>query len=502
MGIKIGKIYRISNRYIEIVHFEDVFSKPISFENRLDIAGMINTYVSIPLINTQEAIGVIFDQYNNNADVDLFHNKLERTISKIRIIGTYNPQKDNFKKGIDIYPVIDTEVFTIDRDRLDVIYNSSKVSGEPSLDIGSDIFFPTVKINSDPNLLFGKHLAVFGNTGAGKSCTVASILQGIYNPQTERLKNSKISKLKTIIIDSNDEYKTVFDEITGLEIKKVTIDDLQLSYKDLKFFELTQLLNETSPNVTPYLREAVTELKGGNNVDSSYYYEFSDLPEAIRDAVQRNNEDRNVNFILGFCSHLINRINGFINDDRLNCIFTTENNTVEEFLNSNNSILILSLQVASDVLSIITYLICKSIYYHKVNNRDSKNLLLVLEEAHRYISNTGSELINNFYVEKVAREGRKFGVNLLISTQRPSEVSQAVISQCNSLIVHKITNSRDLEFIRNSIEYEDKNQIDLLTSLKPQQALVLGEAFSFSSLIRIADANPIPNSETPMIFNN
>ncbi|MBI9037732.1 MAG: ATP-binding protein [Bacteroidales bacterium] len=502
MGIKIGKIYRLTNRYVEIVFFEDVFSKPISNQNRLDLAGMINTYVTIPLYNGQEAIGIIFEQLNGYEENDFFNRNPDRIISKVRIIGTYNPIKNNFKKGIDFYPTIETEVFTIDERRLDVIYNSSIDLNEPKLEIGTDIFFPTVSIYADPNVLFGKHLAVFGNTGSGKSCTVTSILQGIYNPIKNRLHNSGTNKLKTILIDSNDEYKNVFDGIDDVSIQKVDIESLELSHKDLKFFELTQLLNETSPNVTPYLREAVVNLKGGQNVDTSVYYNFVDLPDAIRQAVRNNNAPNNVNFTLGFCSHLINRINGFINDDRLKCIFSSRNNTIEEFLNSDKSILILSLQVASDVLSIITYLICKSVYFHKVSNRDSESLLLILEEAHRYISNNGGDLINNFYVEKVAREGRKFGVNLLVSTQRPSEVSQTVISQCNSIIVHKITNSRDLEFIRNTIEYEDKNQIDLLTSLKQQQALVLGEAFSFSSLIRISDADPLPKSETPKIFNN
>jgi hypothetical protein len=88
----------------------------------------------------------------------------------------------------------------------------------------------------------------------------------------------------------------------------------------------------------------------------------------------------------------------------------------------------------------------------------------------------------------------------MVSTQRPSEVSNTVISKCSSLIVHKITNSKDLEFIRNTIEYDDKNQIDLLTSPKHQQALVLVEAFAFSSLTKITDANPLPLSETANIF--
>ncbi|GAB1473156.1 hypothetical protein MASR2M69_05970 [Bacteroidota bacterium] len=90
----------------------------------------------------------------------------------------------------------------------------------------------------------------------------------------------------------------------------------------------------------------------------------------------------------------------------------------------------------------------------------------------------------------------------MVSTQRPSEVSHTVISQCNSLIVHKITNIRDLDFIRNTIEYDDKSQIDLLTSLKTTSISFRREAFAFSSLIRIADAAPLLSVKSPKIFTN
>lgn len=502
MSIKIGQIYKLNNRFIEIIHYDDVFSKPIVNDNMLGIAGMINSYVSISLFNSQIAIGIIFEQTTFKNDNDLFQKNDDVIISKVRVIGSYSPNKEIFKKGLDYYPTIGAEVFTVDKDKLELIYNSGIQDCEPALIVGTDIFFPTINIKADANLLFGKHLAVFGNTGTGKSCTVASILQGIYVKEKVRLFNSNSNKLKTIIIDSNDEYQNVFQDVDPKYIEKKGVSDIKLSHKDLRFFELCQLLNESSPNVTPYLREAITKLKNVTNVDDPIYYEFSKLPDAIKKAVTDNATNaNNANFIIGFCSHLINRINGFVNDERLKCIFNSESNTINDFLKSDKNILILSLQVSSDVLSIITYLICKSIYHYKVTEKNTKNLLLVLEEAHRYISNEGGELINNYYVEKVAREGRKFGVNLLVSTQRPSEVSTSVISQCNTLIVHKITNARDLEFIKNTIEYEDRSQIEMLTSLKPQQALVLGEAFSFSSLIRIANADPLPEGETPKIFN-
>jgi len=510
MAFKIGEVYRITNRYLEIIHNKDIFSKPVSSGNGLHIVGMLNSYISIPLYNSQNAIGIIFEQIEPSKERDiLFNPKNESIISKIRLIGTFNPLSKTFKRGIDYFPTLESDVFTIEENDIEAIYNSTLKDDQASLQIGNDIYFNQVKINADPNILFGKHCAIFGNTGSGKSCTVTSILQGVYL-EKNRLQNANNKSLKTIIIDSNEEYSNIFD-IDGVKPDWVALKDytdLELSHKDLSFYELTQLLKEDSPNVIPYLKTAVKKLKDTENVDENIYFEFSQLEVEIENAVPDiENRGRMVpdTFTIGFLKHIIMRIKHFSSDERFKAVFNKTGNTIEDFLNSDTEqVLILSLRVANDILALFVYMISKSIFNYKTNpaHRRKDNILLVLEEAHRYISTTSTDQMNNYYIDKLAREGRKFGVNLMVSTQRPSEVSNTVISQCNSLIVHKITNNRDLEFIRNTIEYDDKSQIDLLTSLKQQQALVLGEAFAFSSLIRIADANPLPHSETPQIFTN
>ncbi|SIT98034.1 hypothetical protein SAMN05660493_02765 [Epilithonimonas bovis DSM 19482] len=506
MAFKIGEVYRISNRYLEIIHNKDIFSKPVSSGNGLHIIGMLNSYVSIPLYNSQCAIGVIFEQFEASKEREiLFDPKNETIISKIRLIGTYNPISNKFKRGIDYFPTLDSEVLTVEEKELGAIYNSTIRPNEPSLELGNDIYFNDLKIFADPNILFGKHLAVFGNTGSGKSCTVTSILQGVYL-EKNRLNNTKSKALKTIIIDSNEEYSEIFNDSDNIKPDWLLLkdfSDLELSHKDLSFYELTQLLKEESPNVIPYLKSAVKKLKKTENVDEKIYYEFSELQIEIENAVPLDNRGNRDNFTIGFLKHIIMRINHFCSDQRFNAVFNKTGNTIEDFLNSDKEqVLILSLKVANDILALFVYMISKSIFNYKTKyaNREKDNILLVLEEAHRYISTDSTDQMNNYYIEKLAREGRKFGVNLMVSTQRPSEVSHTVISQCNSLIVHKITNNRDLDFIRNTIEYDDKSQIDLLTSLKQQQALVLGEAFAFSSLIKIAEAKPLPHSETPRIF--
>jgi energy-coupling factor transporter ATP-binding protein EcfA2 len=506
MGFKIGEVYRITNRYLEIIHDKDIFSKPISSGNGLHIVGMLNSYVSIPLYNAQNAIGIIFEQLEPSKEREaLFNPKTELIISKIRLIGTFNPTNNSFKKGIDYFPTLDSDVFTVDEQQLESIYNSTIKEDTATLKIGSDIYYNQVNINADPNILFGKHCAIFGNTGSGKSCTVASILQGIYLDRG-RLINTNSKKLKTIIIDSNEEYSEIFNSPDLGKPDWVVLkdySDLELSHKDLSFYEITELLKEDSPNVVPYLKEAIIKLKNNPNADAKIYYEFSQLQVEIENAVPLDNRGNRDNFTIGFLKHIIKRVKHFSSDERFDSVFKKQGNSIEEFLNSDDkTVMILSLRVSNDILALLVYMISKSIFNYKSNpaNREKDNIVLVLEEAHRYISTTSTDQMNNYYIEKLAREGRKFGVNLMVSTQRPSEVSNTVISQCNSLIVHKITNNRDLEFVRNTIEYDDKSQIDLLTSLKQQQALVLGEAFAFSSLIKIADANPLPFSETPKIF--
>jgi uncharacterized protein len=510
MAFKIGQVYRITNRYLEIIHNNDIFSKPVSSGNGLHIVGMLNSYVSIPLYNSQIAIGIIFEQFEPSKEREaLFNPKNDSIISKIRLIGTFNPINKSFKRGVDYFPTLDSDVFTIEEKELEAIYNSTIKPNEATLQIGNDIYFNRVNIFADPNILFGKHCAVFGNTGSGKSCTVTSILQGVYLSKG-RLMNANSKSLKTIIIDSNVEYSDILNDANGKPdwVSLKDYSDLELSHKDLSFYELTQLLKEDSPNVIPYLKTAVKTLKGSDNVDEKIYYEFSELQNEIENAVPLvENRGRMVQdtFTIGFLKHIIMRIKHFSSDERFNAVFNKTGNTIEEFLNSETEqVLLLSLRVANDILALFVYMISKSIFNYKtsIGNRRKDNILLVLEEAHRYISTDSTDQMNNYYIDKLAREGRKFGVNLMVSTQRPSEVSHTVISQCNSLIVHKITNNRDLDFIRNTIEYDDKSQIDLLTSLKQQQALVLGEAFAFSSLIRIADADPLPHSETPKIFTN
>ncbi|MBK7966602.1 MAG: DUF87 domain-containing protein [Bacteroidetes bacterium] len=370
MAFKIGAVYRITNRYLEIIHDKDIFLNPNSSGNGLHIVGMLNSYVSIPLFNSQNAIGIIFEQLEPSKEREvLFSPKANVIISKIRLIGTFNPINNTFKRGVDYFPTLDSDVFTVEEKQLESIYNSTIKADSATLQVGSDIYFNQVNINADPNILFGKHCAVFGNTGSGKSCTVTSILQGIYLDKG-RLQNATNKHLKTIIIDSNEEYSGIFNDEKGKPAWVVLKDytDLELSHKDLSFYELTQLLKEDSPNVIPYLKSAVEKLKGSKNVDDKIYYDFAQLQVEIENAVPVDRNGNRDNFTIGFLKHIIMRIKHFSSDERFKAVFNKTGNTIETFLNSETeTVLILSLRVANDILALLVYMISKSIFNYKSN---------------------------------------------------------------------------------------------------------------------------------------
>jgi DNA helicase HerA-like ATPase len=135
--------------------------------------------------------------------------------------------------------------------------------------------------------------------------------------------------------------------------------------------------------------------------------------------------------------------------------------------------------------------------------RGSLPVVLVLEEAQNYIQQTRSgeeESIARVVFDRVAREGRKFGLSLLVASQRPSELSKTVLSQCNSFIVHRLQNPEDLRYFREIVPGIYGPMLDQIPALAPQTALVLGECVPAPALVRVRDARPVPRSRDPRFY--
>ena len=124
----------------------------------------------------------------------------------------------------------------------------------------------------------------------------------------------------------------------------------------------------------------------------------------------------------------------------------------------------------------------------------------VIEEAHRFIRNENNYGVLGYNIfERIAKEGRKFGLLLGISSQRPSELSKTVISQCSNFIIHRVQNPDDLQYISKMVPYINSGTIDRLTYLQTGHALVFETAINLPTLAKFDEANPKPDRENAQI---
>jgi DNA helicase HerA-like ATPase len=167
--------------------------------------------------------------------------------------------------------------------------------------------------------------------------------------------------------------------------------------------------------------------------------------------------------------------------------------------------------LAAEVLENVTALIGRLIleFLHRLGEqggeeaRGSLPVVLVLEEAQNYIQQprfADEESIARVVFERIAREGRKFGLSLVVASQRPSELSKTVLSQCSSFIVHRLQNPEDLRYFKEIVPGIYAPMLEQIPALAPQTALVLGECVPAPALVRIREARPVPRSRDPRFY--
>jgi hypothetical protein len=157
--------------------------------------------------------------------------------------------------------------------------------------------------------------------------------------------------------------------------------------------------------------------------------------------------------------------------------------------------------VAPDVLETIAAILGRLVldFLQRITPRASMPVLLVVEEAHRYIPEHG-ESRSRAVFERLAKEGRKFGLGLILASQRPSELARTVLAQCGTLIAHRTVNSEDQDLIRSATPFASRELLRQLPGLATQHAVVLGEAVPVPAYVRIADISPKPSSVDPQFI--
>ncbi|WP_159516918.1 ATP-binding protein [Sunxiuqinia indica] len=247
-------------------------------------------------------------------------------------------------------------------------------------------------------------------------------------------------------------------------------------------------------------------------------FNFKYLEEAIDLAILYEEAHGN-RHIRDYCSSLITRIkslqdrpdysfmragNGSINEYKKKLLGVTN---VESKPIKQSQVMILDLSSVEDEVVEVISCVLSRIVYETIKSFEPRNTFpvnLVLEEAHRYISHDPqrSFLKANRIFETIAKEGRKFGMFLLISSQRPSELSRTVLSQCSNFIVHRIQNPEDLSHIRQITPHISETILKRMPSIPTQHALIFGHAVNLPTTFKVNNADPLPLSDNNKISEN
>ena len=480
---EIGRIAKITGSKVFIRVTEEATI------NRLGVESFVANYISVGslvgarLVDSRILVMTIEEIYDNDSDIFISSS----------ISGVYDEVTEKFAFGTNSYPLVGEQVFKLWNRILCHIF--APMEKDNSSTIGTYLYDSNVSVGYNPNVLFGKHLGVFGNTGSGKTCTVVSIIQNY-------IRNNKGKDIKFVILDVNGEYQRAFNEN---EAEYISFDKLRFHHSLLSHPEYGRLFRAAEGVQYPALKDTITTLKGQNTK-----WSLMDLSKGIEQWILDNtyndkygNKDNfSKNQISGYLRTMCLRIDGLLEDETLMSIINNADgaSTMKTILDTKKKVVILDLQVSSDALDIVVYMLFKAIYEYKSKNRDTTHLSLVLEEAHRYINiNAEESRLGSYYIDKLSREGRKFGVGLVIASQIPSMLAYEVVSQCNSVIMHKITSKRDMEFLRGVLRVSNDTFFLQMSALEKQHAIVCGEAFPNDSIVRIHDARPLPRSNDPEI---
>lgn len=265
--------------------------------------------------------------------------------------------------------------------------------------------------------------------------------------------------------------------------------------------------------------EAITSLREGNTHHTHSWPHMSALGPLIADSyclARRGNVFERNSFQYGNISPLITRLHRLIEDPQFNAVVDVESrpNPEEKFLSdeskdfvgtifgTNNSewnVHVVNLKmVPQDLMPLILGSVLE-LYAQTLFQRGqgaSSPTLLVLEEAHHYLRPMpdGDSMESSLAYERLAKEGRKFGLSLWLSTQRPSEVSPTVLSQCNTWVTFKLNSEKDLNAVSNACEWADRKEVSKITGLPRQHAIIFGGATKIPTYIKSPVANPPPDS--------
>jgi len=559
---EIGEIVSVTGNTISVRLNDNIKSNVLIIDGVVYRVGQIGSFLKIPMgyanlyglvtqigasaipENILEQLKENYDSVNNNQWLTLV------------LVGEQIGKR--FERGVSQSPTTGDKVHIVTISDLDIMYGG--YDEKKSITVGNISVSESLSAKIDLDNLVSRHCAIVGSTGSGKSNAVAIILSAIVekkfkssrilviDPHGEynfvfkgRSKVYKINagdgeielyipfwalpfeELKSIfsgnLTDQNKDYfrekiveakiKVNQEQSLGIANEFITADTpIPFSIKQL-WFELDDFERQTfRENRKPETKTNLRIVGDPENLTSNEY----EPAAAGGGSPYLNHQAKG---ILGF----LDTVRMKLKDTRYDFLFKPGDYTPDlkgkcnkdlsdlllDWLGGENPITIFDLSaVPSEIMTSISGTLLKIIYdalfWGQNLNIGGKEqpILVVLEEAHNYLK-AGENSISSKTVQKIAKEGRKYGVGLLLATQRPSELDETVLSQCGTIIALRMNNSKDRGYISSAIQDELQTIMELLPSLRTGEAIISGEAVKIPSRIKFFKTANTPKSEDPKV---
>jgi hypothetical protein len=456
------------------------------------------------------------------------------------------------KKGLTAYPNIGAKVFVSSGELVQEYMSRFGVRiGEiaNTIEIGSLVSSPDTKVKINLQSIFGRHCAIVGTTGGGKSYTVSKLVESLISTDN-----------KAILIDATGEYRGSYEKIKSIDIGN---GENIFHYSQLTIDDMFFLLKPSPRTQTPKLMEAIRSLKIVKIAGEATQIEHNGEAIQIEDGLLKKNGRpkkpydvfyyRNISAIengladfdfmklshqlsaecvfdngttwgglaptdVSYCVSLISRVTNLANTPELNQIFgfqqeKTENdltNVINQFIsleNTDHKLLRLNLenvkydfQVRETLVNAIgKFLLTKA---RSGSFKDSP-VVIFIDEAHQFLNKSikdeyfDSKPLDAF--DSIAKECRKHGLFLCIATQMPRDIPQGTLSQMGTFISHRLINQNDKEAVSNACSTANKNTLDFLPILGEGEAILTGVDFPMPIIMKFDEPKIKPDSSTPKL---
>jgi DNA helicase HerA-like ATPase len=467
-------------------------------------------------------------------------------IGDIKLLGSICINSLKIEAGVSAYPRLGDRVFSAPSEFIASIpqlmnADTSQDQEELQIELGEITGEVGCKIRVSPEELFGRHCAILGSTGGGKSWTTAKIIEEC----------SKFPKSKIILIDATSEYRSLHESFTehfhlGNPIN--THEDskeIRIPPTDFDESDFIAMFDPSGKVQGPKLKEAIKSLRlamlAPDLFPLEYIPKINQSKQLFRSALNR---DKNSTLVdnpsqpfnvtklvrqiveeccwdnddkwgaptndLGYCSSLLTRIQAVTHSTSLASVFNKDDDlknldeTFTQFLSGDKNVLRLC---CSDVSyefyarEIIANVIGRKLLnLARQETFRKKPLLVILDEAHNFLGKrVGAEdhsvKLNSF--ELIAKEGRKYGLNICLATQRPRDITDGVLSQMGTLLVHRLTNDKDRDVVERACGEIDKSSASFLPNLKQGEVAIVGVNFPIPMTVQMDRPSYPPKSDGP-----